>query len=234
VGEQIAAVIVEPVAANMGVVPPAPGFLDAVRKQTESNGALLIFDEVITGFRLGPGGAQERFDLVPDLTTLGKIIGGGLPVGAFGGRSDVMSWLAPEGPVYQAGTLSGNPLAVAAGIAALEVLAEEPPYERLERLAERLSSGLAATAAESGVAFTINREGSLFSAFFTGDPVVDLESATRQRTDAFATFFHAMLRRGISLPPSAFEGWFLGTAHTDDDVERTLAAASEAFRETTS
>jgi glutamate-1-semialdehyde 2,1-aminomutase len=233
IGDDVAAVIVEPVAANMGVVPPAPGFLDTLRKVTEAYGALLIFDEVITGFRLGPGGAQERFGVLPDLTTLGKIIGGGLPVGAFGGRADVMDSLAPEGPVYQAGTLSGNPLAMAAGSATLDVLAHEPPYDRLEMLAERLGNGLAAAAGDAGVRVTINREGSLFSMFFSAEPVGDFASASRQDAARFATFFHAMLRRGISLPPSAFEGWFMGTAHTERDVDRTLEAASEAFRETT-
>ena len=230
-GEDIAAVIVEPVAANMGVVPPAPGFLEALRKLTDASGALLIFDEVITGFRLGPGGAQVRFGVTPDLTTLGKIIGGGLPVGAFGGRGDVMSALAPEGPVYQAGTLSGNPLAVAAGLAALDVIAEDPPYATLDRLAERLADGLVAAARDAGVAVRANREGSLFSIFFATEPVADFDAAARQNTKAFAAFFHAMLRRGISLPPSAFEGWFLGAAHTEADVERTLEGAKEAFEE---
>jgi glutamate-1-semialdehyde 2,1-aminomutase len=228
---QIAAVIVEPVAANMGVVPPAPGFLEALRKITESDGALLIFDEVITGFRLGAGGAQERFGVVPDLTTLGKVIGGGLPVGAFGGRADVMSSLAPEGPVYQAGTLSGNPLAVASGLATLDVIAEEPPYARLEALAARLAAGLADAAAAAGIAITLNSEGSLFSPFFTAGPVYDFASASAQNTEGYARFFHGMLRRGISLPPSAFEGWFLGAAHTEADVDRTIEAAGEAFRE---
>jgi glutamate-1-semialdehyde 2,1-aminomutase len=227
----IAAVIVEPVAANMGVVPPAPGFLETLRKLTEATGALLIFDEVITGFRLGLGGAQERFGVTPDLTTLGKVIGGGLPVGAFGGRADVMSALAPEGPVYQAGTLSGNPLAVAAGLATLDVLEADPPYERLAELAELLAGGLSEAARLAGVPLTVNREGSLLSAFLTAEPVTDFTSAATQDTKRFATFFHAMMRRGISLPPSAFEGWFLGAAHTRRDVERTIDAASEAFRE---
>ncbi|MGH2794820.1 MAG: glutamate-1-semialdehyde 2,1-aminomutase, partial [Actinomycetota bacterium] len=230
-GSEIAAVIVEPVAANMGVIPPAPGFLDILRKLTESAGALLIFDEVITGFRLGYGGAQERFGLTPDLTTLGKVIGGGLPVGAFGGRADVMSSLAPEGPVYQAGTLSGNPLAVAAGLATLEVLAEDPPYARLEALAERLADGLSVAARDVGMPLTVNREGSLLSPFFSPDTVADFEAASSQDTQRFATFFHAMLGRGVSLPPSAFEGWFLGAAHTERAVERTIEAAGEAFRE---
>ncbi len=228
---EIAAVIVEPIAANMGVVPPAPGFLEGLRKLTESHGALLIFDEVITGFRAGPGGAQERFGVVPDLTTLGKVIGGGLPVGAFGGRADVMSALAPEGPVYQAGTLSGNPVAVAAGLATLDVLAEDPPYVRLEEAAERLCAGLAQAAASAGVPVAVNRESSLFSVFFTEETVSDFEGASRQQIQDFARFFHGMLRRGISLPPSAFEGWFLGAAHTDDDVARTIEVAAETFRE---
>ncbi|MGH2727588.1 MAG: aminotransferase class III-fold pyridoxal phosphate-dependent enzyme, partial [Actinomycetota bacterium] len=186
---------------------------------------------VITGFRVGPGGAQERFGVAPDLTTLGKIIGGGLPVGAFGGRAEVMSALAPEGPVYQAGTLSGNPVAVAAGLAALDALAEDPPYQRLEGMAERLCAGLRQAASDRGVPVVVNREASLFSVFFTDGPVSDFEGASRQRSDVFARFFHAMLRRGISLPPSAFEGWFLGAAHGDEDVTRTIEAAIEAFAE---
>jgi glutamate-1-semialdehyde 2,1-aminomutase len=230
-GDEIACVIVEPVAANMGVVPPADGFLEGLRKITDAHGALLIFDEVITGFRLGRGGAQERFGVTPDLTCLGKIIGGGLPVGAFGGRADAMEMLAPEGPVYQAGTLSGNPVAVAAGRAALARLAEDPPYERLDALAADLCDGLSRTAAEAGVPLTINREGSLFSAFATAEAVVDFASASRQRSDAYAAFFHAMLTRGFWLAPSAFEAWFLSDAHTRDDIDRTIEAAVEAFRE---
>ena len=227
--DEIAAVIVEPVAANMGVVPPAPGFLEGLRKLTDANDALLIFDEVITGFRLGPGGAQQRFRVAPDLTCLGKIIGGGLPVGAFGGRADVMASLAPEGPVYQAGTLSGNPLAVAAGLAALTAIDEAPPYELLETLATKLCDRLAKAAAAAKVPLTINREGSLFSLFFTGSSVTDYETASSQDAEAFARFFHALLARGISIAPSAYEAWFLGAAHTDEDVERTIEAAAEAF-----
>jgi glutamate-1-semialdehyde 2,1-aminomutase len=227
---EIAAVIIEPVAANMGVVPPAPGFLDGLRKTTEAHGALLILDEVITGFRVGPGGAQQRLGVVPDLTCLGKIIGGGLPVGAFGGRADLMASLAPEGPVYQAGTLSGNPLAVAAGLATLEALEADPPYERLERLAGDLVDGLREAANGAGVPVTINREGSLFSVFFTADPVTGHADAATQDTKRFATFFHGLLERGISIAPSAFEAWFLGAAHSDDDVETTVRAAAEAFR----
>jgi len=230
-GDEIACVIVEPVAANMGVVPPAGGFLEGLRKLTDSSGALLVFDEVITGFRLSPGGAQARFEITPDMTCLGKIIGGGLPVGAFGGRADVMASLAPEGPVYQAGTLSGNPLAVAAGLATLAILAEDPPYAGLERLAARTTDGLAEAAAHAGVPVSLNREGSLFSVFFTDQTVIDFASASRQRSDRFAAFFHAMLTRGVMLPPSVFEGWFLGAAHTEQDVERTIEAAAEAFVE---
>ena len=231
-GEDIACVIVEPVAANMGVVPPAAGFLEGLRKMTEASGALLVFDEVITGFRLSAGGAQRRFGVTPDLTCLGKIIGGGLPVGAFGGRADVMETLAPIGPVYQAGTLSGNPLAVAAGLAMLDAIEDDPPYERLEAMAERLIDGLASAAAEAGVPVTINREASLFSLFFGPGPVADYAGAAAQDARGFAAFFHAMLERGISLAPSAFEAWFLGAAHRDADIDRTVAAAREAFRET--
>ncbi len=230
-GDEIACIIVEPVAANMGVVPPMSGFLEGLRKVTDAHGALLIFDEVITGFRLGPGGAQQRFGVTPDLTSLGKIIGGGLPVGAFGGRADVMAMLAPEGPVYQAGTLSGNPVAVAAGRAALAQLAEDPPYRRLDELADSLCTGLARAAGDAGVSVVINREGSLFSLFASGEPVIDYASASRQRTEAYAAFFHAMLGRGVWLAPSAFEAWFLSDAHTHDDVDRTIEAAEEAFRE---
>jgi len=230
-GDEIACVIVEPVAANMGVVPPAVGFLEGLRKQTDAAGALLIFDEVITGFRLGLGGAQARFGIEPDLTCLGKIIGGGLPVGAFGGRADVMSALAPDGPVYQAGTLSGNPLAVAAGLVTLDILAQDPPYARLEQLAASLCEGLLAGAQAAGVPVTVNREGSLFSVFFSDEPVADYDAASRQNTNRFATLHRGMLRRGVMLPPSAFEGWFLGVAHTEEDVERTIEVAGEAFGE---
>jgi glutamate-1-semialdehyde 2,1-aminomutase len=230
-GEEIACVVVEPVAANMGVVPPAPGFLHCLREQTRAADALLVFDEVITGFRLGRGGAQERFGVLPDLTCLGKIVGGGLPVGAFGGRAEVMASLAPEGPVYQAGTLSGNPVAVAAGLAVLRLLEADPPYARMERLAEALCAGLAEAAATAGVPLTINREASLFSVFFTGEPVADYDAASRQSAARFASFFHAMLGRGMMLAPSAFEAWFLGAAHTAADVDRTVEAAAESLRE---
>jgi glutamate-1-semialdehyde 2,1-aminomutase len=231
VSDDVACVIVEPVPANMGIVPPAPGFLEEAREVCHRSGSLLIFDEVITGFRLGRGGAQERFGITPDLTCLGKVIGGGLPVGAFGGRADLMDRLAPDGPVYQAGTLSGNPIVAAAGIAVLDALAVDPPYARLEATAERLCDGISTVAAAAGVPVRLNREGSLFSVFFTDEDVTDYPSAKAQDAAAFARFHRGMLRRGISLPPSAFEGWFLGAAHTEDDVEATLEAASKALRE---
>jgi glutamate-1-semialdehyde 2,1-aminomutase len=226
-GDRIAGVIVEPVAANMGVVPPAPGFLGGLRDLCTQAGALLIFDEVITGFRLGRGGAQERFGIEPDLTTLGKVIGGGFPLAAFGGRAEVMDRLAPSGPVYQAGTLSGNPVAVAAGLASLDVIDALDPYPGLEDAAKRLTSGLADAFAEHGIPAEVNREGSLLSVFFTGKPVVDYESARAADHEAYARFFHTMLERGVYLPPSGYEGWFLGTAHGDAELERVIEAATE-------
>jgi glutamate-1-semialdehyde 2,1-aminomutase len=228
-GDRIACVIVEPVAANIGVLPPSPGFLEALRASCDRAGALLIFDEVITGFRLGPGGAQQRFEVIPDLTCLGKVIGGGLPIGAFGGRRDVMDQLAPDGPVYQAGTLSGNPVTVAAGLATLAALATDPPYERLGELAAELCEGLAAAARDAGVPVTINRESSLFGVFFTAGPVATSKAARRQDADAYARFFHAMIDRGFHLAPGAFEAWFLSAAHTRADIEATVEAAAAAF-----
>lgn len=226
---EIAAVIVEPYAGNMGLVLPVPGFLTGLREITEREGALLIFDEVITGFRVAPGGAQGREGLRPDLTTLGKIIGGGLPVGAFGGRADVMAALSPEGPVYQAGTLSGNPLAMAAGIATLKVLQDRAVYEQLDRLGRRFIEGLASTLDRHGVRHSVARAGSLVGFFLTEGPVRDLPSAKRSDTALYARFFHAMLDRGIYLAPSQFESGFLSTAHTEADVDLTLAAAGEAL-----
>ncbi|MBV8733051.1 MAG: aminotransferase class III-fold pyridoxal phosphate-dependent enzyme, partial [Acidobacteriia bacterium] len=222
--DRIAAVIVEPVVGHMGCVPPLPGYLEAMRAITQRYGALLIFDEVMTGFRLAYGGAQERFGIRPDLTTLGKVIGGGLPVGAFGGRKDIMSKLAPIGPVYQAGTLSGNPLAVAAGLAMLRHLKSHPEiYARLEALSASLCSGL-----PDGI--TANRVGSMFTWFFTDGPVSDYESAQHCDTQRFARFFHAMLQRGIYLPPSQFEAAFVSAAHSEEDIRRTMAAACEAWQ----
>ncbi|HET9014379.1 MAG TPA: glutamate-1-semialdehyde 2,1-aminomutase [Thermomicrobiaceae bacterium] len=229
-GEQIAAVIVEPVAGNMGVIPPGDGFLAGLREITARYGALLIFDEVITGFRVAPGGAQQRYGVLPDLTCLGKIVGGGLPVGAYGGRRDLMEQMAPVGPVYQAGTLAGNPLAMAAGIATLEVLREPGSYDRLERLGERLAAGLTRAAEQAGVPVTVNRVGSMLAGFFTDRPVTDYDTATRASTERYATYHRAMLERGVYLAPSQFEATFVSLAHTDADVDRTAAAAVEALR----
>ena len=222
-GERIAAVIVEPVVGNMGCVPPLAGYLEAMREITARHGTLLIFDEVMTGFRVAFGGAQQRFGIRPDLTTLGKVIGGGLPVGAYGGRRDIMSKVAPAGPIYQAGTLSGNPLAVAAGLATLGHLKAHPEiYDRLERQGAELCS-----AAPAGI--TVNRVGAMFTFFFTEGPVRDYESAKRSDTARFGRFFRAMLERGIYLAPSQFEAAFLSAAHTDEDIRRTVAASREAF-----
>jgi glutamate-1-semialdehyde 2,1-aminomutase len=227
--EDIAAVIVEPVAGNMGVVAPLPGFLGAARDLTARHGALLIFDEVMTGFRVGYGGAQVRYDIQPDLTCLGKIIGGGLPVGAFGGRAEIMQHLAPAGDVYQAGTLSGNPLAMAAGIAHVRALKDSDVYERLEANGAALEHGLTRALAESGVTARIARVGSMWTLFFARDPIVDLDSAKLSDAGAYARFFHAMLERGIYLPPSQFEAAFISLAHSKADIEQTVAAARESL-----
>lgn len=228
-GEEIAAVIVEPVAGNMGCVPPVPGFLAGLRAITKQYGSLLIFDEVMTGFRVAYGGAQALYGIRPDLTCLGKIIGGGLPVGAFGGRREIMERIAPAGSVYQAGTLSGNPLAVSAGLATLKVLQKPGTYERLETLSARLAGGLADAAA--GVPVTLNRVGAMFTTFFNPGPVTDYATATASDTQAFAAYFRAMLRRGIYLAPSQFEAAFMSLAHTEADIDRTITAAREAFQE---
>jgi glutamate-1-semialdehyde 2,1-aminomutase len=229
-GDRIAAVIVEPVAANMGVVPPAPGFLDELRTLCRDQDALLIFDEVITGFRLAEGGAQALFGVIPDLTCLGKVLGGGFPCAAFGGRREVMEHLAPVGPVYQAGTLSGNPVAVAAGLAALELVDRFDPYAELARRAEVLVEGLAGVLKAAGVEHTVNRVESLFSLFFAPEPITDYAGARAADHARYAKFFHAMLDAGVYLPPSGYEGWFLGTAHTDREIDRTLAAAAKAAK----
>jgi glutamate-1-semialdehyde 2,1-aminomutase len=229
-GEHIAAVIVEPVAANMGVVPPDPSFLDELRRACDRSGALLIFDEVVTGFRMALGGAQAVYGVRPDLTVLGKVMGGGFPCAAFGGRGDVMERLAPTGPVYQAGTLSGNPVAVAAGIAALELAAERDPYPELKATAETMQRELDAIFAEAGLAATINRAASMFSVFFSQEPVRDYAGAARADHRRYAAFFHAMLDQGIYLPPSGYELWTLSAAHGPREVDRTLAAARAAAR----
>jgi glutamate-1-semialdehyde 2,1-aminomutase len=225
-GDRIAGVIVEPVAANMGVVPPGDGFLRGLRDLTARDGALLIFDEVITGFRLAYGGAQEAFRISADLTVLGKVLGGGFPCAAFGGRRDVMEHLAPLGAVYQAGTLSGNPVAVAAGIAALDLARDLDPYPKLERTAETIVDGLADAFAERGIETTTNRAGSMFSPFFTDAPVRDFAGAKGADHTRYARFFHHLLERGVYLPPSGYELWVLGTEHGDAEVERVLDAAS--------
>jgi glutamate-1-semialdehyde 2,1-aminomutase len=227
---QIACVIVEPVVGNMGCVPPARGYLEALRAITELNKSLLIFDEVMTGFRLAWGGAQELYAIRPDLTTLGKIIGGGLPVGAYGGPSEIMNLVAPLGPVYQAGTLSGNPLAMAAGHAQLRYLRDHKDvYAKLDNLSRQLVAGVAAAAKEAGVPMTHNRVGSMFTWFFTPGPVTGWDSAAKSDTEAFARFFRAMLDSGVYLPPSQFEAAFLSAAHTEEDVQHTITAAKQAF-----
>lgn len=224
-GGEVAAIIVEPVAANMGVVLPAPGFLDGLRKICDDSGALLIFDEVITGFRLAPGGAQQYFNIMPDLTCLGKIIGGGLPVGAYGGKKEIMQRVAPAGDVYQAGTLSGNPLAMSAGLAMLNALCEEGVYEELGKKNTYLCKGFEEAATAAGIPVTINKIESLGCGFFTRGPVTDYESAVTADTAAYAVFFREMLVRGVYLAPSQFEAFFVGAAHGKDDLDRTIEAA---------
>lgn len=230
VGEQIAAVIVEPVPGNMGVVPPAPGYLQGLRDVTRQFGSLLIFDEVMTGFRVAYGGAQVLYGIEPDLTCLGKIIGGGLPVGAYGGKKEIMSQVAPQGPVYQAGTLSGNPLAVTAGISMLELLQQDGVYRELEAKSARLEQGLRREARAAGLELTLNRVGSMQCVFFTDTPVTDYASATSADTGKYARYFRAMLERGVYLAPSQFEAAFMSLAHTQREIDQTIAAAQGAFR----
>lgn len=229
-GREIAAVVVEPVGGNMGVVPPAPGFLEGLRRLTTENGALLIFDEVITGFRVAYGGAQALYGVTSDLTCLGKIIGGGLPVGAYGGRRDLMERVAPLGPVYQAGTLSGNPLAVAAGLATLKRLADSAVYARLEASGRQLQEGIESAAHAAGVPVTVNRVGSMLTAFFTDGPVTDYASAKRSDAARYGKFFHAMLERGVFIAPSQFEAAFVSLAHSDADLDAISRAAGESLQ----
>jgi glutamate-1-semialdehyde 2,1-aminomutase len=229
--DRVAAVIVEPVAGNMGVVPPAEGFLRGLRELCRANGTILVFDEVMTGFRVSRGGAQELYGVAADLTTLGKVIGGGLPVGAYGGRRDLMEQIAPAGPVYQAGTLSGNPLAVTAGLAQLETLEETNAWERLEQSAAFLERGIKAILADMNLELALNRVGSMMTLFFTDQEVVDFETATSSDTKRHARFFRAMLERGVHLPPSQYEALFVSLAHEQDDLDRTLEAIRESLRE---
>jgi glutamate-1-semialdehyde 2,1-aminomutase len=232
-GPDIAAVIVEPVPGNMGVINPEPGFLEGLRAITREHGALLIFDEVMSGFRVAYGGVQTQVSIEPDLTCLGKVVGGGLPLAAVGGRRDIMQVLAPLGTVYQAGTLSGNPLAVAAGIATLERLSEGRVYDQLEASAARLESGLRAALRDAGERQTaLNRRGSMLTLFFGVDAVTDFDSACRCDTQRYARFFQAMLEHGVYLPPSAFEAWFVSLAHSEDDIDRTIEAAAASLQET--
>ncbi len=226
-GDEIAAVIVEPVAGNMGVVPPVEGFLEGLRSLCSTHGSLLIFDEVITGFRLGFGGAQQMYGVTPDITTLGKIIGGGLPVGAFGGREDIMNLLAPEGPVYQGGTLSGNPLAVTAGLATLAFLEDEQPYDLLLDRCTTLANGLKRVVNESGIAAHINQVGSMMTLFFSREPVKNYSTACTTDRSRYAEFFHAMLDNSVYLPPSPFESWFVSVAHKEEDIHFSLELFSD-------
>ncbi|MEK4885566.1 glutamate-1-semialdehyde 2,1-aminomutase [Bacillus sp. FSL W8-0223] len=228
-GEDIACVIVEPVAGNMGVVPPVPGFLEGLQKVTKEYGSLLIFDEVMTGFRVDYHCAQGYFGITPDLTCLGKVIGGGLPVGAFGGRADIMEKVAPSGPIYQAGTLSGNPLAMTAGYETLRQLTPDL-YKEFVRKADRLEEGIHAAAEKYEIPHTINRAGSMIGLFFTNEKVINYETARTSDLELFASYYREMANEGIFLPPSQFEGIFLSAAHTDEDIEKTIAAAEKAFK----
>jgi glutamate-1-semialdehyde 2,1-aminomutase len=231
-GEEMAAVILEPVCGNVGCVPPLPGYLEGLREITQAYGTILIFDEVMTGFRLARGGAQEHYGVIPDMTCLGKIIGGGLPVGAFGGKREILEQVAPSGPIYQAGTLSGNPLAMTAGLATLRATGEPGFYERLDALGERWRRGMHEVASEGDVPFTINQIGSMVSIFFTEGPVTDFESASRSEAEAFKDFFWHMLGRGVYLAPSQYEAGFISAAHSEEDLYQTFEAAREWFTQT--
>ncbi len=229
-GEEIACVIIEPIAGNMGVVAPSKEYHQELREITKKYGSLLIWDEVMTGFRVAFGGAQELYGITPDLTTLGKVIGGGLPVGAYGGKREIMEHVAPEGPVYQAGTLSGNPLAMAGGLRQLQILKEKNPYSDLDKKGQKLEEGLKSLTEKYGIPSTLNRVGSMFTAFFTDKEVVDFETAKSSDVEKFGKFFRLMLERGVYLAPSQFEAGFLSTAHSDEDIEETLNKAEDCFK----
>jgi glutamate-1-semialdehyde 2,1-aminomutase len=230
IGDQIAAIIIEPVAGNMNCIPPVEGFLTGLREQCTNNGSLLIFDEVMTGFRVALGGAQSIYDVTPDLTTLGKVLGGGMPVGAFGGRADVMDYIAPDGPVYQAGTLSGNPVAMAAGLKTLELITDSSFYIDLTKKTQSLLQGLSHAARDAGVPFTTNQVGGMFGLFFNEEEqITQYEQVMKGNVEQFNTFFHGMLKEGIYLAPSAFEAGFVSAAHNDEDINQTIEAASRVF-----
>lgn len=234
IGDEIACIIVEPVAGNMNCIPPVPGFLEGLREVCDAYGAVLIFDEVMTGFRVSLGGAQAHYGVMPDLTTLGKIIGGGMPVGAFGGRREIMEYIAPLGPVYQAGTLSGNPVAMSAGLAVLELITERGFYDQLTAQVTRLLAGLRARADAAGIHFTTSQVGAMFGLFFTDQPQVErFDQVMRCDSERFGRFFHAMLDEGIYLAPSAFEAGFISSAHGDEEIDKTLVAAEKAFAKNT-
>jgi len=228
-GSEIACVILEPVVGNMGTVIPDQEFLQACRDLCTEHGAVLIFDEVMTGFRLALGGAQERFGITPDMTALGKIIGAGMPVGAYGGKAEIMSVVSPEGPVYQAGTLSGNPVAMASGLAALRQLRDEPPYEKLEEMGQRLAAGLDQAAEKAGIPHQVAQIGSMLTLFFNDQPVRNFSVSSKNNTELFAKFFHGMLDEGMYLPCSQYEAWFVSASHTDDDIDRTIQAAERVL-----
>jgi len=229
-GDEIACIIVEPVAGNMNCIPPVPGFLEGLRRVCDTHGSVLIFDEVMTGFRVALGGAQEHYGIRPDLTTLGKVIGGGLPVGAFGGRRDIMEMIAPLGPVYQAGTLSGNPISLAAGLTTLELASAEGFHEQLDKAAMRLTAGLQSCADKAGIPFTTNQAGGMFGCFFSSEPsITRFDQVTQCDMDRFRAFFHGMLEAGVYLAPSAYEAGFVSAAHTDDIIDATLEHAREVM-----
>src|SRR6056297_3315098 len=230
-GDDVAAVIVEPVAGNMGLVPPEPGFLEELRRQTEKRGCVLIFDEVMSGFRVAHGGAQALYNVTPDLSAFGKIVGGGLPVGVYGGKKEIMAHTAPEGPVYQAGTLAGNPLAMAAGIAALTEIRRPGFYDKLEEKSKRLGEGMLNAAQKAGVKAVLNRVGSMLGLFFTKDPVRNFDEAKKSNLDMFSAYYRRMFESGIYLPPSQFEVVFVSAAHVDADIDKTISTAQAALRE---